>query len=469
MVSHRGRQEIRPMARGSGAGTGVVVALVVSVVCVIGLLTLTFMMYAGKADALRERDEAESDLEVFVSRAERNNDSAQRLIDRAAQQQTSVFAHMNDRNNSVASFVTGSPSSSLDEMRSQLGLGDADTVKGALTDLRRQLQAGNNEIQSLKRQLSDLQQDNDRLATRADKADADSDIQVASVTQTFQGYSTATDDYQEQVEDAVSAINDSRQKLDRDYRNRIANIQGRLDRANQDNSVFRAQIEELRKKTENYRIKPQSPAELVDGRVISVPGSDGQLFIDLGRDDRVMPGMTFEVYNNPTSIRIDPRTGNYARGKASIEIIRVGTETSTARITRASQGRPVLKDDVFANAVFNPEYRFKFLVHGLFDVNDDGRPSNAEADYVRRRIIDWGGELVDGEQLTGDLDFLVLGSQPPMPAPLPPDAEDVEFRAYLQQRESREKYDRLFDQASRAQIPVLNWNRFEVLTGMSGK
>lgn len=454
------------MARGSGAGTGVIVALVVSVVCVIGLLTLTFMMYAGKAEALLDRDKAENDLEQFVTRAEQNNDASMRLIDSAADGQVSVFEFLNNRYQTVASFVTGSPTATVAEMQSQLGVSEGDTAKSMVTDLRRQLQASTNEIQSLKRQLDDLHQDNDQLMARAERAEDDSDVQVASVTDTFNEYNTSTDAYQNEVTDAVTAINDSRQKLDRDYRNRIANIQGRLDRANQDNSVFRAQIEELRKKTENYRIKPQSPAELVDGRVISVPGSDGELFIDLGRNDRVMPGMTFEVYTNSSAIRVDPRSGNYARGKASIEIIRVGPETSTARIIRDAQGRPVLKDDVIANAVFNPEYRFKFLVHGLFDVNDDGRPSNAEADYVRRRIVDWGGELIEGDALTGDLDFLVLGSQPPMPAPLPPDAEDVEFRSYLQQRESREQYDRLFEQASQAQIPVLNWNRFEVLTGM---
>ncbi|MEC8558719.1 MAG: hypothetical protein VXY94_01430, partial [Planctomycetota bacterium] len=75
----------------------------------------------------------------------------------------------------------------------------------------------------------------------------------------------------------------------------------------------------------------------------------------------------------------------------------------------------------------------------------------------------------EGDELTGDLDFLVLGEQPAMPAPLPPDAGDDQFRAFLQAREARERYDRLFDQASRAQIPVLNWNRFETLTGMSNR
>ena len=156
-------------------------------------------------------------------------------------------------------------------MRSSLQLSENDVVKSIVTDLRRQLQSSDNEIQSLKRQLNDLQQDNDQLMARAEQAEDSSSQQVASVTQTFQGYSQATDNYQTEVKDAVQSINESRQKLDRDYRNRLSNLQGRLDLANQDNSVFRAQIEELRKKTENYRIRPQSPAELVDGRVISVP------------------------------------------------------------------------------------------------------------------------------------------------------------------------------------------------------
>ena len=454
------------MARGSGAGTGVIVALVVSVVCNVGLLTITFMMYSGKAEALENEAKARAEMTQFIKPSDRTNEF-DRQMDAARSKQKSLHAYLQEQSGEVAAFVTGNPKADLTEMRSSLSLGDGDVVRSEMTDLRRQLTASQNDGSSLERQLADLQSTNDDLSDRMDQNQKMGQVKVAQVEQEFSGYKIAALGYQQEVEQAIQSIEESRVKLDRDYRNRLADLQSRLDRSNQDNSVFRAQIEELRKKTENYRIKPQSPAELVDGRVISVPGTGGQVFVDLGRNQRVVPGMTFEVYEDATSIRPDPRTGEYVRGKASIEIIKVAADTSTGRITRELTGRPVVKDDVIANAVFNPEYRFKFLVHGLFDVNGDGRPFEDETDYVRRRIIEWGGEIVEGDTLTGDLDFLVLGAQPPMPAPLPPDAGDDQFRRFLMQRESREQYDRLFDQATDAQIPVLNWNRFEMLTGMN--
>lgn len=456
------------MARGSGAGTGVIVALVVSVVCNVGLLTITFMMYTGKAEALENEARAKSELSAFVSNQDRS-DAFDRVLDSAKQDGKTLYRMLDDRRGAVATFVTGNSAASLAEMQANLGLSEGDVVANAMSDLRRQLSSANNSVSSLERQLADARSSERELRDRVAQVESSGDEKVEQVEQEFEGYKVAASRYQEEVENAISAIDDSRVKLDRDYRNRLANLQGRLDEANQENSVFRAQIDDLRKKTENYRVKPQSPAELVDGRVVSVPGAGGQIFIDLGRKDRVVPGMTFEVYEDASAIRPDPRTGEYVRGKASIEIIRVNADTSAARIIREIPGRPVVKDDVIANAVFNPDYRFKFLVHGQFDIDGDGRVSETEADYVRRRVLEWGGELVEGDELTGDLDFLVLGEQPPMPAPLPPDNTQAELRAYLQQREARERYNTLFGQASDAQIPVLNWNRFRTLTGMSNR
>jgi hypothetical protein len=73
--------------------------------------------------------------------------------------------------------------------------------------------------------------------------------------------------------------------------------------------------------------------------------------------------------------------------------------------------------------------------------------------------------VIEGDALTGDVDFLVIGVVPPMPAPLPPDASEAQTLAALELRKAREDYDRLFQQAVNAKIPVLNWNRFQVLTG----
>ena len=173
--------------------------------------------------------------------------------------------------------------------------------------------------------------------------------------------------------------------------------------------------------------------------------------------------MTFEVFDDAAAIMA--AADSESRGKASVQVIKVGESTSTCRIVRGSPSRPVLRDDVLANAVFNPDYRFKFMVHGKFDANGDGRATDAEADYLRSRVVECGGEIVEAETLAGDIDFLVLCSQPPMPAPLPSDATEAQTLSYTEQRAARELYDSLFRNASDAQIPVLNWTRFEALTG----
>ena len=55
--------------------------------------------------------------------------------------------------------------------------------------------------------------------------------------------------------------------------------------------------------------------------------------------------------------------------------------------------------------------------------------------------------------------------QPPLPSPLPSDATEAQTMTYTEQRNARELYDSLFRTAADAEIPVLNWTRFETLTG----
>jgi hypothetical protein len=225
-------------------------------------------------------------------------------------------------------------------------------------------------------------------------------------------------------------------------------------------------IEELESKIRQDQIAPPDPSLLVDGRVLDTAGRADQVVIDRGRSKHIVLGMTFEVYDDAAALQqVNRATGELPRGKASIEVIAVGESTSTCKIIRAVPGRPVVREDVIANAVYDPTYKFKFLVHGKYDVDGDGRPTEAEAEFVRSLVIDWGGEIVLGEELPGDLDFLVLGVEPPQPAPLRDDAPPHEVEIWVQRRTAYETYQRLKQQAGDAQIPVLNANRFFILTG----
>ncbi len=95
--------------------------------------------------------------------------------------------------------------------------------------------------------------------------------------------------------------------------------------------------------------------------------------------------------------------------------------------------------------------------------------AQAEAEYLRSLIIKWGGTVVIGDQLPGDLDFLVLGLEPPMPLPPPSDATQPQLEDWLRKRRAHEMYQELFRQAREAQIPVLNANRFFILIGYTNR
>lgn len=180
--------------------------------------------------------------------------------------------------------------------------------------------------------------------------------------------------------------------------------------------------------------------------------------------------MVFDVYDDASNIQYDPDSGSVVPGKARIEVLKVSDTSSTARLipdprrARSGTRAPVVKDDVIANPLYSPQYKYKFLVHGNFDVNGDGKATKGEADYVRRQIGSWGGEIVEGDTLRGDLDFVVMGVQPIRPADLAPDADNAAYTAYFEARKDYDAYQRLYQAARESRVPVVNWNGMQVLT-----
>ncbi|MBT8484138.1 MAG: hypothetical protein HKO59_06770 [Phycisphaerales bacterium] len=460
------------MAVRTGAGTGVIVSLVVFILASVFLLILTIVFYAGKTDALEAKSLAEADLAKYVKPQQRNSDLFRGMEQAASAEGQSVAAYLDARHGDVMRFLNGDASVDLAEVKAdltRLGVGDDDVVRHVLEQARRDLRNRQVEADGLREKLASREAELAEKEAQISRMEDDHRQEIELVSRDIVTYRQAGDENREQLRTTIEEMNRARDRLQDQYRDRIADLEDEIDRSNQEVVLLRSRVDEYEELLNNIRFKAQDPALLVDGVVLDVDPSNDQVFIDRGKNDRIVMGMTFEVYDDSASIRVDERSGTLPRGKASLQVVKVGETTSTCKLTRTVRGRPVVRNNVIANAIYDPDYRFKFLVHGKFDVDGDGRPSEAEAQHLRSIVVDWGGEIVIADELPGDLDFLVLGQMPPMPPTLRPDASDAQTRIWVQQRAARQKYEDLFRSASEAQIPVLNANRFLVLIGRTDR
>lgn len=454
------------MAVRSGAGTGVVVSLVVFVLTTVFLLVLTIMFYAGRTEAEEKEAKAIAAMEQYVRTAERNQDLFRGFEAAAGARNESVANYLHKRYQALMEYVDGDSSATLERVQGRLsrfGVGDSGVVANVLQDTYRQRTQAQEEIASLKEQLQRNQDELAQLNAQMDRVRAAHQEELTGVQQQIAGYRAAAEEYRAELEQTRRTMDEAVDRLEDRYESRIAELENETDELYRERVLLMSRVEDLQSRLSADRIRAQDPATLVDGRVIDT--STDQVFLDRGRQHRIVLGMTFEVYDDAASIRPNPETGQLPRGKASLQVIRVGDTTSTAKIIRSVPGRPVVRDDVIANAVYDPNYQFKFLVHGQFDIDGDGRATEAEREYIQNMIIQWGGIVVEGDELPGDLDFLVLGEHPREPAPLRDSATPRETHDWLARRQALERYETLFRQAREAQIPVLNANRFFVLIG----
>ena len=431
--------------------TGLVVGLVIFVILTVGLLASTIYFNIEMNDAkVKERE---------------STATAKAAQLKEGKSKTAYSA--------LTSFVTGDPSQSADspveDIKKALGAEGVTSLKIELETLRSRTEQLSQDNANLKKQMAASQ--SDATASRDEAKKATEGAQAASkrVEGDIATYRTSSQKYGEDVKDTVATVKKYQDDMDQRHRNEMADLQGQIDNVSSSRAELSGKVEVLQKTVDQYRVKPENAASLADGRVIDVTGQNGEIFISIGSKQRVQPGMTFDVYDSPSAIQYNPSTGDLIPGKARVQVLKVEENTSTARVipenTRyAPRPRPIVKDDVIANVIFSPDYRYKFLVHGKFDIDNDGNATAAEAEFVRGRIKSWGGDVVEGDTLRGDLDFIVMGVQPLKPLDLSSDADEGQYTSHFDQKKAFETYQTLFNEAQTARVPVLNWNRMQVLT-----
>ncbi|HZW09004.1 MAG TPA: hypothetical protein VFF69_03795 [Phycisphaerales bacterium] len=474
------------MAGRGGAGVGVVVTIsILSILC-LGLFVSTIIFYGNLNKAEGELATARQGLSEYINTQERQDPRVTKIADEARAAKKTVVGYLSDSLSQAIKTINGNSRGTYAEAMERLdgeqlpGIAEATgwAGQGEAPSVASLVQAGSFDqlltqtdtyIGSLKGQIAsarkaqevaqaDLKNLQDLMAQR----DAQHAATLAAVNEELgryraevEAYRSGTEQHQQDMESRVGRIQTESQARESELLDRITTLE-------EENQRQQNQLEVLRGERKKDLFQGQPEESLVDGRVVAADAAEGTATIDLGRRAKIRVGMTFAVYEEASAIRPN-EAGEYPEPKASLEVIRIDENSAICRVLRERSGNPVVRGDVIANAVYDPSKKYKFLVVGNFDANRDGIATEDERRGIVAMIEDWGGTVT--EELTGDVDFLVMGQRPALPPEPPINAPIPVVEQYVQAQQVIERYNRLFQQAGSTSIPVLNESRLRTLIG----
>ncbi len=454
------------MAARTGASVGVAVTITILGAMSLGFFVTTMVFYGNSQSAKSDLEAANEDYKQFVSAQEREHAAIRTIRDEASRERKTVVGFLATNKSELMQTITGDSSKSMTELRELLA-----GVEGAEgSSLMGLVELKNDQISTLNEQLE--ASESERRAAQASARDEAE--RVATIEGDFnnaaanmQGEVQAYADSNKQIMDGVEAVEGRYvaqiDSLRSDYSSRESRLQAANDELIQENIVLGGQVARLLGEGGVDRVMPLNEEALVDGTINQVNAIDNEVMLSIGRAQKAVLGMTFAVYDDATDIRPDAETGEYPEGKAVVEIVRVEETFSRGRIIAESQGNPIVRGDVIANAVYDPTKTYKFVVDGLFDTNGDGVASRFERETLEALIERWGGILVS--EITGDVDFVVLGEKPILPPQPGPAAPVATIQEYVRLQQEIQRYEDLMFKAEATSMPLLNSNRLQTLIG----
>jgi len=259
-------------------------------------------------------------------------------------------------------------------------------------------------------------------------------------------------DYEKQI----TTLKEDTEKMRREFVLQIEQHKQEIIKLNNQIATLREAISRLRPAGKT------NVAREVDGLIVRAGTSSGECYINLGKRDRVLPGLTFAIYDPKYGVRFD--TDAEARGKGGVEVLDVGEAESLCRITYVEKGQTIQAGDLIANPVYNQDKnrKFRFVVYGDFDLDGDGQATSAERERLIRMIQLWGGIVED--KLTTQTDFLVVGARPASPT-IQAEGGDQPGGVVDAQLAKQKQYDVVITDAKQSSVPILNANRFFAMIG----
>ncbi len=461
--------------RSRGTSMGLVYGLVVFVILFVVCLAMTILFYAKYSKAEKAREEAVALNTQIASNSEQGSELFEQLLDKyRTERQNTVYGQLVLERRSLVNKVTGSTSMSPDDaitLAEQAGVGKGSTLVDAIRQAKAEVAAKDTALQELKKDATARDQRYAELDEKYQQAVAAHSAamqkrlgEVKTIEESVQALQASTESaLAEQVQQHETARGNMLAQL-RQAQEQVQAKQEEIDR-------LKARIRELQRIAGIFLLDGPDMELEADGIATAVLPAENLVYISLGRKDRLILGMKFEVFDAAKGVILEERLGpgrvRELRGKATIEVVQMDDTSATCRVVRQAYGSQVVVGDLITNIVYDKARQFKFFVYGSFDLDKDQQSTIAEFEQVLSMVRQWGGVAVESEDhLPLDTDFLVLGDEPAVPQPIDPNETDpIIITRYQQQLEAARAYNRLAGQAEALSIPVLNQNRFLTLVG----
>lgn len=445
------------MARARGGGSsGYAIALVIFAAGFVLSLLLAIVFFVQVGGANEERITAEDALIKFANRNEQNAPEVVAILGDPSK--GTVVGQLSEETRSLKNMINADPTTTVEALESQANAaGVSGTLLGEVKRLSAELQSATQRAanaEAAREKALAAQQDAEARVKAIKEAFAKAEAELA---QRADGTAADASTY-------LAKINEMDQKFQTEMANIRTELQKTIDEQQSQIVIKDRKIRELEVALNDPDAEGVEPTEvtLPDGRIMSIGDNGRTVYIDRGRADNLILGMTFEVYDSGDLVKLD-EFGD-ARGKATIEVTGLDERNAVARVVRQERGTGVKTGDQIINIAYDPNATLKFFVYGDFDIENTGEPSRADRKRVEGMIDRWGGEI--SEELTPNVDFLVLGSEPPSPTPLPPgETNPQKIQEFVQATKDFETYQNLKGDARLMSVPILNQNRFLTLIG----
>lgn len=341
-------------------------------------------------------------------------------------------------------LMEGDPNARDPEARRGL-IGPYDSQNGKTATSMREV------LENLKRQVAtlsaNLREEQDKLAKKTQefedyKKEYNRDVIDAEIKKVRTDYERQMKARLDEKDRTIADLNKKMEEVTRDFEKMLAEFRkvqtAELAKKDEEIKEVKRQVDieraEIRRKAQAAE---QLAIDKVKARVVRTTPGDHTVYIDVGSNQRVVPGLKFSVRGVGPGGQPEPEP------KAMVEVISVvGPSVSLARITRVAKpefariGRdpetrqrinptveaywitdprlfylsrnPVVPGDMLYNPLWDPNEPTHVVLAGFFDLDNDGVD---DLDYLRRYLTDIG-VVVDGyldpnndNKLKGKMDY----------------------------------------------------------------